>query len=246
VITIPVQKPWNVKTPSVIRYLDKGHVDVFFETGELRLSSFARFAKHPDEQRGDSSEGTSIINCFTADGKTLFAVTKHGFDSYVLCGSTIESTQLQRQFGCSSYFRILDTTQFGIAVAAAIPGFKGGVEGLCIYQESRVIQKESPPFSEVADLNKKGDPIDMNKLFNYVSSAAGVDVVLVKLRRFSHQSEYRFIWATNAELGETITIHAPNARQFCQRPDDARPASESKCPAPDDRSEARPNVPVAD
>jgi hypothetical protein len=218
VITIPVQRPWNVKTPTVIRYLDTEHVDAFFETGELQLSSFAKFAKHRDEQRSDRSEGTNIITCATEDGKTLFAVTKHGFDSYILCGSTIESPQLQRQFGYTSYFRILDTTSFGVAVASVIPGFKGGIEALCIYQDERIIEKQAPSFTEnVADLDKKGEPIEMNTLFSYISNAAGMDVVLVKHNKYSQQSEYRFIWATNAELGETLTVHAPNARRFCER-----------------------------
>lgn len=215
--------PWFINTPSstptVIRYLNEEHVDAFFETGELQLSSFAQFAKHQDEQRGDRSEGINIINCSTADGKTLFAVTRHGADCYVLCGSTVESEELKRQFGYNSYFRILDTTRFGIAVGAVMANLRAGIEGPCIYQDQRVIRRQSAPISEtLGDLSKKGEPIEMYRMFNYVNNAVGLDVLFVKLGSFGYQSEYRFAWATNVNVDGAIKVYVPNARQFCDRP----------------------------
>ncbi len=49
--------PWTVVTPEPYRCLEKQWVEAFFADGTLRLSSFARFAEHEDEQRRDENEG---------------------------------------------------------------------------------------------------------------------------------------------------------------------------------------------
>lgn len=214
--TLAVARPWHVKTPIVIRYLDTEYVDAFFETGELRLSSFAQFAKHPDEERGDRGEGRNIIDFVTEDGNEGYVVMSHGYNSLVLCGSTIESAELQQRFGTTSYFRILDTTAFGRAVAFAVPAFIGGLEGLCVYQDKRVIEKHGMPALDVeaaknAKLNTPGP------LHDYLQKVAGLDPYLVKLSKYSAQSEYRFIFNTSMRVEGAFTVRAPDARQFCQR-----------------------------
>jgi len=60
-INVPVVTPWNVRTPQVYRYLDQRYVDAFFETGSIRLSSFAQFATYPDEEKGDTKEGDHVF-----------------------------------------------------------------------------------------------------------------------------------------------------------------------------------------
>ena len=52
---------WSNRSPRVYRFLEKQYVEAFFRTGALRLSSFARFSKHTDEQRLDGNEGTVSI-----------------------------------------------------------------------------------------------------------------------------------------------------------------------------------------
>jgi len=51
---------WHLRLPIVYRYLEQEYVAKFFETSEIRLSSFSQFRKHKDEQRGDSAEGKAI------------------------------------------------------------------------------------------------------------------------------------------------------------------------------------------
>jgi len=45
-ITLPIQQPWHVRTPILVRYLDRRYVQDFFDRGVLRLSCFVEFAKH--------------------------------------------------------------------------------------------------------------------------------------------------------------------------------------------------------
>jgi hypothetical protein len=48
---------WSIVRPRLYRHMDDKYVESFFRDGSLRLSSFASFAKHPDEQLRDKAEG---------------------------------------------------------------------------------------------------------------------------------------------------------------------------------------------
>src|ERR1700760_523368 len=96
-VALQFLRPWDVIVPSVIRYLEDVYVDAFFERGSLRLSSFRRFRQYTDEQRGDAGEGSitmEIINPESRHGVVAF----NGQEAYVLCGSTIQSTEVMRAF----------------------------------------------------------------------------------------------------------------------------------------------------
>ena len=67
-ITSQTVKPSQVLLPNVYRYLDKKFVDLFFEDGIIRLGSFSRFQKYPDEVRGDISEGKGAIQSKSKEG----------------------------------------------------------------------------------------------------------------------------------------------------------------------------------
>jgi len=58
---MPLVRPWRIRRPYVFRYLEKQFVDAFFESGSLRLSSFAKFSRHKDEQRFDPDEGYGMV-----------------------------------------------------------------------------------------------------------------------------------------------------------------------------------------
>jgi hypothetical protein len=96
-IAVHVAREWRIRRPYVYRYLEREYVDRFFKEGALRVSSFAQFAEHPDEERQDGKEGWGTVIQTTpggAAGHTLFAHMSQGANAYVLCGSTIFSTEL--------------------------------------------------------------------------------------------------------------------------------------------------------
>ena len=47
---IMLNRIWSVRLPVVVREMATKYVDEFFADGSLRLSSFATFAKHEDEE----------------------------------------------------------------------------------------------------------------------------------------------------------------------------------------------------
>lgn len=216
-ITLQVARPWHVKTPILYRYLDQQYIDEFFETGRLRLSTFATFAEHEDEQRHDPNEGTNIL-IGTAEDQTVFAVTKHGHRELILSTSTRADEQLMEAFDTNGYFRIKDSTNFGAAVAMAIPGFAKGLEGFCVYQDRRTIERQIERI-DLDDL--KEDPADenpsLNKLAAEVFKLGGPNVFFVKLSRYSNQNEYRLIWSLTRDVNEALFVDCPEARQFCEK-----------------------------
>jgi hypothetical protein len=112
--------PWNICTPVLYRFLESQYVDSFFQDGSIRLSSFERFAKHEDEQRLEVREGETFFISRTTQGggQTMTVWATVGINAYVLSTAMRFDKNLMESFGCDSYFRIEDSTKFGIAVSS--------------------------------------------------------------------------------------------------------------------------------
>ncbi len=59
-ITLNLAKQFNVFLPKPFKYIQKEYLDMFFDSGILRISSFNRFRNYPDEIRGDLKEGSGV------------------------------------------------------------------------------------------------------------------------------------------------------------------------------------------
>ena len=113
-ITIPITYPWHVCTPTLFRYLPSRFVDAFFEDGSLRISSFATFRRHTDEQRLDKKEGEThfVAQTHQGGGQTLIAKSFHGKNACVLSATMRHDRKLMEAFECDSYIRIDNPTEF--------------------------------------------------------------------------------------------------------------------------------------
>jgi len=135
-------RPWSIRLPVLIRYLEQEHVDTFFEDGSLRLSSFRKFRKYQDEQRGDQFEGRLSMEINSPNAHhAVCAVSDQ--EAYILSTSVIESEKLKVIFNTDSGFRILDSLAFADCVSRQISGFMGGCQGLCIYRDDIMIEKKN-------------------------------------------------------------------------------------------------------
>ena len=103
---------FHLMTPVVFRMLERPWVDKFFETGELRLSSFAQFAKHTDEQRKDK-EGNNTITLRGASTTGFARIHGSGSNAYVLCATALEPSQtLLKAFNNDAAIQIFDAMGF--------------------------------------------------------------------------------------------------------------------------------------
>lgn len=219
---VPITREWRVRRPYFYRYLDRQFVDLFFNDGVLRLSTFQTFARHVDEQRQDAKEGWGVVSNNTSDGggQSIFASVGMGFDSYVLCGSTMFTQELKRAFGTESGFRINDTISFANVVSSHIPGFRTGIEGGCIYNQYRSVERDVGKINLDDFKTPDGKGFDMGKMFQMTSQLAADDLFFLKQQKYAHQNEYRLLWfGSDSEL-PYIDIKCPEAVQFCTRFDD--------------------------
>ena len=230
---------WNICPPTLFRFMDSKYVDAFFKDGSLRISSFSSFYKHKDEQRMDKGEGKSFFVHTTKQGggQSLTVWTAQGTNAYILSTTMRYDQDFFSLFNTDSYFRINNSSAFGMAIAKHIPNIIAGHEGACLYQEKKIIHKDLGYI----DLNQFRDPnnpqpvIDQEKipydglplpsnnrlLKEYIFSKIGHYAMFLKDKRFAHQSEYRFIWAIKDDAQNYLDIKVPEAIQFCEKPNPA-------------------------
>lgn len=204
--------------PSVIRYLDDVYVDAFFEKGSLRLSSFRKFRQHKDEQRGDSGEG-SIVMEITNPKSHHAVVGFNGQEAYVLCGSTIQSVEVMKAFGgAESGIKIKNPVSFADAVSRHIPGFVGGFQGACVYTDDRVVRRADvpdmkfPPPADEAGMEKWGDEYE-----RYLAAQNSNESLLLKPMRYANQAEYRLVWFAAGPEKDYIDLECPEVIKLCEK-----------------------------
>lgn len=222
-ITLQLASQLHVRLPHVYRYLNQEHIDSFFNSGTLRLSSFERFRKYPDEVRGDRGEAAGAITLKGPDGSQFVVVTQASNDSYMLSASLESSEELQREFGANSHFIIKDPVQFCAAVANAIPGCTNCALGFCNYQEIREVRKVVPASPNMGVIDKDGaftlGGAGWQQSLQEIQRNA-IDLVFLKHVRHQTQAEFRFVWQVNSkyfQVHEFADITCKEAVQHCER-----------------------------
>jgi len=197
--------------------MDSEYIDQFFSDGSLRLASFAKFSRHTDEQRRDTSEGKNML-VGSSENQTVVMMVGRGDDTYIASSSLLLDRSLMEAFGCDGVFEITDTVGFAAEVARQLVGFKGGLEGPCFYAPRRMIKKELGAFN-MEDHKREDGTIDMKMLFDLHNQLGGSGEFLLKADTYKAQLEYRFVWAVDSRVGEHIDIKCPAAEKFCRKVD---------------------------
>jgi hypothetical protein len=86
--------PFDNLISYLYRYEDKKWIDDFFETSNIKLSSFKNYKKHPDKQLGDKEEGNSMNIVNGNNDKMIFTHSMVGHNEYCLCTSTVLDDKL--------------------------------------------------------------------------------------------------------------------------------------------------------
>jgi hypothetical protein len=122
-------------------------------------------------------------------------------------------------FGCDSYIRINNPTEFGMAVTRQIPGVAAGAEGLCLYQENKIVECDVG-YIEISQFADPRDPLqlDQQRIDRFINAGLGHLPFFLKHKTFAHQVEYRLIWMVTAGVGDYLDLKVPEAVRFCARP----------------------------
>jgi len=222
--------------------MESKYVNAFFEDGSLRLSSVSQFSKHVDEQRLDVGEGKIMFVHRTNQrgGQTLVTWAMQGTNTYILSATMRYNQDLCKSFNSDSYIRINDSIGFGTAIARHIPFFLAGFEGPCLYQERKIIERDlgyidinqfkDPDITTSVDdtllnglarISLKPDislPSGNPRLTQFILSRMQHYAMFLKDKKYSHQVEYRFVWAIPGDATDSLDIKVPEAIQFCEKP----------------------------
>jgi hypothetical protein len=217
-LTMNFGRQWSIVRPRLYRHLEAKYVEGFFSDGSLRLSSFAHFAQHPDEQLRDTAEG--IGSRFGIGSQaTIAMVSGRGRDCYVLCATLHNTEGVRKQFGHSNAcIAIDDILGFANAISLKLPYFTQGFEGPVIYQDETAIFKNigAAAAEELMGRYRNPDGTLRMEMLQDMAGMGGIEEYFIKHSRHAQECEYRLLWATSQTVEPFIDIKAPDARRFCR------------------------------
>lgn len=203
--------------------MDKAYADDFFNNGNLRLSSFSRFAEHENPAMKDADEGR-IRLIVTAGSAKLETEVGFGHNSLVLCG-TVSATQ---SFDFNAGFSIENLDGFISAINLELNKthkleIYSAIHGPCLYSSNRTLDGTSSVLNADELMQEFGfdtEPPSFNtdthsaKINNYV----GTHGYFLKESSYAHEHEYRILWNIEADsIPPFIDITVPEARKYCKR-----------------------------
>lgn len=217
-ITIHQGINWQLKPLFVYRFLEKEHVDDFFNNGVLGLSSFSKFRKHKDEVRSDKSEGSGLYLAnykpenASEKGHSFVALMNTGKNAYVL--STTLKNDISTFGDCeyNSGFKINDVYGFSVEVGRSIRNLLGGMMGRCIYRDPAIIPIDLGKFN-IDELTEDQKKLKQQEFFQKCEQ--DTDIFFIKKEHHQIQMEYRIIWFAD-RTEEFELIKCPKAREFCE------------------------------
>jgi hypothetical protein len=207
-ITYETQVNLNqVPTVPIIKLARSEHVDSFFATGRLRLGTFKYFATFDHAEVGDKTEG-SIIAVSGGPRSTTVAELAGGFDNYVFCcyAENVDAADVQSRFGYNAAYEITNVPGFSAAVSSALKATSKAY-GLCVYRRDKVLVSIGTKQTITPKIS--------TELLNLVGKAKH----FIKPNIYAHQSEFRFIWQSAADVDVPLDIICPEAVLSCRRID---------------------------
>jgi hypothetical protein len=215
-ITLQQFTNWHIRPLRTFRFLEKQHVDDFFNNGKLRLSSFSKFRQHKDEIRGDDREGSgwylANYHSETGRGQSFGAKLSTGINAYIICTSQINNKDAFIDCHYDSGFLIKDIFSFAIEISRAIPFFRAGMQGQCFYVDDPTIHIDLGKF-DIDSLSPEERQIKQNEFDE--KRKQDTDIFFMKLLKHKDQEEYRILWFAD-KADDYIDILCPNALQFCE------------------------------
>ena len=223
-----VKTPTNVdyNIPILYRFLDlKGeYVDLFFETGNLKLSTFENCKKLEDENRKDTKEGQSEL--FGYDGDIKMQIDYGvGSDAILLCTSLCSEYKDDKGAIYTKFIEILDVQGLLFAIAEQLTknGYviKNILFGPCFYTKKEFHNTVcSDKFREKLDKEKVFDWDEMAKIAN---TSGGNNMFFQKPIDKRLENEFRLLWIVdNIKKDQDIFVTIPHPEAYCRLIDNSK------------------------
>ncbi len=205
---------WGRRIDPLFRILaNQNYIDEFFENGNLFISSFENFKMYDDEMQGDISEGQSLIGGFDENGNGHHVFYEGAMQAYILCTTKNLSDEVIVDFNGVGAIKIVNSVLFAKEIARKLPFVNVGIEGSCIYVESKVQHLEDEKNELFQKINFSNRDM-MNETITALSN--GVEIFM-KYKKYEHQNEHRLAWFSERKIKSGIVVHCPEAVQYCEK-----------------------------
>lgn len=205
---------WLRRINPVFRiFSDIKHVDDFFDNGNIYLSSFQNFKNYEDEMQGDKTEGQNLVGGFDGNKTSQYVFYEGGINAYVLCSTNSLNENVIKDFKGMGAIKIKDSVNFGKEIARKLPFVNTGIEGDCIYGDSKVQILENEKNKAFHNIDFK-NPISIKEELSQIT--LGVEMFM-KHNKYRHQQEHRLLWFSDAQIQNGIVVHCPEAIQYCDK-----------------------------
>ena len=205
---------WLQRINPIYRILsDKSYIDEFFKNGNIFLSSFKNFKKYDDEMQGDKTEGQNLIGGFNGKDTSQFVSYEGGIKAFVLCATNSLDENVIKDFNGVGAIKINDSVNFGKEIARKLPYVITGIEGDCIYGDSKVQTLENEKNKAFHNIDFK-NPISIKEELSQIT--LGVEMFM-KHKKYEHQQEHRLLWFSEVQIENGIVIHCPEAIKYCDK-----------------------------
>lgn len=136
-----------------------------------------------------------------------------GVQAFILCTTKVLTESVIRDFNGVGAIKILNSVLFGKEVARKLPFVKSGVEGSCIYVDSKVQHLEN----EKNDFFQKTNFSDPSTIKDVVTALTNGVELFMKHRKYEHQQEHRLAWFSERDIKNGIVVNCPEATLFCEK-----------------------------
>ena len=214
--------PTNViyNIPILYRFLDiKGeYVDMFFEKGILKLTTFDNCKKLEDGNRKDTKEGQCEL--FGYDGNIKMEIGFGvGSDAIMLCTSLCSEYKDKKGTFYTKYIEIFDVQGLLLAIAEQLTknGYviKSILLGPCFYTKKEFHNTVcSETFREKLDKEHVFDWDEMSKIANTIG---GDNMFFQKPIDKRFENEFRLLWIVdNIKKDQDIFVTIPHPEAYCR------------------------------
>lgn len=205
---------WLRKINPVYRLLsDIKYIEDFFENGNIYLSSFNNFKNYEDEMQGDKTEGNNLVGGFNGKDASHYISYEGGVKAYVLCATNYLNENVKKDFKGVGAIKINDPVNFGKEIARKLPYVTTGIEGDCIYGDSKIqtLEEEQNKIFQNIDFQ---NPTMIREEITQLT--LGVEMFM-KHKKYEHQDEHRLLWFSEVEIQNGILVHCPEATKYCDK-----------------------------
>ena len=217
---IVFEPPINVtyNCPILYRFIEEQYVDMFFETGKLKLTTFENCKKLEDANRKDENEGRCDL--YGYDGQYKIEIGYGlGSVSFMLCTSLCSDYTDDKGVAYKKHIEIFDAQGLLIAIAEQLKenGYrvKNIMFGPCFYTKKEfhgVVHSEA--FREKLDKEQKFDWDEMTKLAN---SIGGNNMYFQKPVDKRWENEFRLLWIVDEiKKDQGVFVTVPNPERYCR------------------------------